>query len=105
MRVLVRDAERADSVFMAANPGEGSSEAGRRKTFVMTRNALALAVSETDAPDIAPSWLYKHRNASDQVPGIARVLAELRGIDEKTLSLGTTANAHAALPRLGLISA
>jgi TatD DNase family protein len=33
------------------------------------------------------------------------VLAELRGIDEKMLSLGTTANAHAALPRLSLICA
>lgn len=66
---------------------------------------LPLIVSETGAPDIAPLWLYKHRNAPDQVPDIARVLAQLRGIDEKTLSLGTTANAHAALPRLGLISA
>jgi TatD DNase family protein len=28
------------------------------------------------------------------------VLAQLRGIDENTLALGTTANAHAALPRL-----
>jgi len=33
------------------------------------------------------------------------VLAESRGIDEETVSLGITANAHAALPRLGLISA
>ena len=66
---------------------------------------LDAIVLETDAPDIAPSWLYKHRNTPDQVPAIARVLAELRGIGEETLSLGTTANAHAALPRLGLISA
>ncbi|SAL16262.1 TatD family hydrolase [Caballeronia telluris] len=65
---------------------------------------LAAIVLETDAPDIAPSWRYKERNAPDQVPGIAEVLAQLRGIDEAALSLGTTANAHAALPRLGLLS-
>jgi TatD DNase family protein len=65
---------------------------------------LGAIVLETDAPDIAPSWRYRERNAPDQVPGIARVLAELRGIDENALSLGTTANAHAALPRLALIS-
>jgi len=38
------------------------------------------------------------------VAGIAAVLAGLRGISEEALSIGTTANAHAALPRLRLIS-
>ncbi|SAK62986.1 TatD-related deoxyribonuclease [Caballeronia hypogeia] len=65
---------------------------------------LDAIVLETDAPDIAPSWLYKQRNAPEQVAGIAKVLAQLRGIDENALSLGTTANAHAALPRLALAS-
>jgi TatD DNase family protein len=61
---------------------------------------LDAIVLETDAPDIAPSWRYKQRNTPDQVAQIAKVLAQLRGIDENTLALGTTANAHAALPRL-----
>ena len=61
---------------------------------------LEAIVLETDAPDIAPSWRYKQRNTPDQVARIATVLAQLRGIDENTLALGTTANAHAALPRL-----
>ena len=65
---------------------------------------LDAIVLETDAPDIAPSWLYKRRNSPDQVAAIAKVLAQLRGIDENALSLGTTANAHAALPRLALAS-
>ncbi|BAN23576.1 TatD family hydrolase [Caballeronia insecticola] len=65
---------------------------------------LDAIVLETDAPDIAPSWLYKQRNAPEQVARIAQVLAQLRGIDENALSLGTTANAHAALPRLALAS-
>ncbi|KMZ13190.1 putative deoxyribonuclease YjjV [Candidatus Burkholderia humilis] len=65
---------------------------------------LDAIVLETDAPDIAPSWRYKGRNSPDQVPGIAKVLAQLRGIDEQALATGTTANAHAALPRLALAS-
>jgi TatD DNase family protein len=66
---------------------------------------LDAIVVETDAPDISPSWLYKQRNAPDQIPGIGASLAELRGISESELALGTTANAHAALPRLALSSA
>jgi TatD DNase family protein len=86
---------------------------GGNLTFERARQIRRLAVDlpidaivlETDAPDIAPSWIYKRRNAPDQVAGIARVLAELRGISEETLSLATTASAHAALPRLALIPA
>jgi TatD DNase family protein len=66
---------------------------------------LAAIVVETDAPDIAPAWLYKARNTPDQVPRIGAVLAALRGIGENELALCTTANAHAALPRLALSSA
>jgi TatD DNase family protein len=74
----------------------------RRLAEQLPLDALVL---ETDAPDIAPSWRYKQRNTPDQVPGIARVLAGLRHIGESELSLCTTANAHAALPRLALPSA
>ncbi|SAL48666.1 TatD-related deoxyribonuclease [Caballeronia arvi] len=85
---------------------------GGNLTFERARQIRRLAaelpldaiVLETDAPDIAPSWLYKQRNSPDQVAAIAKVLAQLRGIDENALSLGTTANAHAALPRLALAS-
>ena len=85
---------------------------GGNLTFERARQIRRLAadlpleaiVLETDAPDIAPSWRYKGRNTPDQVAGIAAVLAGLRGISEEALSIGTTANAHAALPRLRLIS-
>jgi TatD DNase family protein len=85
---------------------------GGNLTFERARQIRRLAqdlpldsiVLETDAPDIAPSWRYKQRNAPDQIPGIARVLAELRGIGEDELSLCTMANAHRALPRLALLS-
>jgi TatD DNase family protein len=66
---------------------------------------LDAIVVETDAPDIPPSWLYRERNTPDQIPRIGASLAELRGISENELALGTTANAHAALPRLALSSA
>ena len=60
-------------------------------------------VLETDAPDIAPAWLYKSRNSPDQIPAIAQTLVELRGIDIDQLAICTTANAHAALPRLAFL--
>jgi TatD DNase family protein len=66
---------------------------------------LDALVVETDAPDISPSWLYRQRNTPDQIPAIGASLAEQRGIDKNELALGTTANAHAALPRLALSSA
>ncbi|KND54060.1 putative deoxyribonuclease YjjV [Candidatus Paraburkholderia schumanniana] len=72
--------------------------------WLATELPLDAIVLETDAPDIAPSWRYKERNTPDQVPRIAAVLAQLRGLNEHALSIGTTANAHAALPRLALTS-
>ncbi|WP_028224432.1 TatD family hydrolase, partial [Paraburkholderia ferrariae] len=38
---------------------------------------LDAIVMETDAPDIAPAWLYRERNTPDQVPRIGAVLAGL----------------------------
>ncbi|MCX4162192.1 MULTISPECIES: TatD family hydrolase [Paraburkholderia] len=66
---------------------------------------LDALVVETDAPDISPAWLYKQRNTPDQIPRIGASLAQLRGLSEEELALGTTANAHAALPRLARSSA
>ena len=53
---------------------------GGNLTFERARQIRRLAeqlpldaiVLETDAPDIAPSWRYKGRNAPDQVAGIAQ---------------------------------
>lgn len=68
-------------------------------------------VLETDAPDIPPHWLYvtaeqraagvsPSRNAPDQLPRIAGVIAQLRGIGVELLARATTANACAVLPGL-----
>jgi TatD DNase family protein len=66
---------------------------------------LDALVVETDAPDISPSWLYRQRNTPDQIPAIGACLAQQRNLDKNELALCTTANAHAALPRLALSSA
>jgi len=73
---------------------------------------LAALVLETDAPDIPPQWLYRTaaqraqgqaqgRNEPGELPRMAQVLAALRGIPDAELARATTANAVAALPRLG----
>lgn len=73
---------------------------------------LESLVLETDAPDIPPHWLYateqeratgkpQGRNEPGELPRIAAVIAELRGISEQELMVLTTRNAQAALPGLG----
>lgn len=71
-------------------------------------------VLETDAPDIAPHWLYQTaaqraagaatgRNQPAELPRIAQTLAGLRGWSLETTAATTTANALAALPRLAAL--
>ena len=75
-----------------------------------TNLPLESIVLETDAPDIAPQWLYRTaadraagagmRNEPGELPRIGAVLAELRGVDVAVIAAATSANARAALPRL-----
>jgi TatD DNase family protein len=76
-----------------------------------TELPLSAIVLETDAPDIPPYWLYttvqqraagqpQGRNEPAELPRIAQVLADLRGISLQQLAAATSANAHHALPRL-----
>lgn len=69
-------------------------------------------VLETDAPDIPPEWISVKRaadgkvgarNTPDQLPRIAQVLAELRGMAVEEIAEVTTANAVSALPGLARI--
>ena len=81
---------------------------GGNVTFERARQIRRLAeqlpiealVVETDAPDIAPEWIYKQRNTPDQVPRIGEAIAALRGSEPEAIARATTANAHAAMPRL-----
>lgn len=86
----------------------------RRLAVALPLQALVL---ETDAPDIPPHWLYataqqrdaglaQGRNEPAQLPRIAQVLAQLRGIPAEALAEATTRNAIQALPGLaGLLAA
>lgn len=60
---------------------------------------LSAIVLETDSPDIPPAWLTpdKRRNEPGELPRIATELACLRGVDEATIALVTSANARAVL--------
>ena len=60
----------------------------------------AAIVLETDAPDIPPAWLGGGRNSPAELPGIARVLADLRSLPEDELAAQCAAAARAVLPRL-----
>jgi TatD DNase family protein len=73
---------------------------------------LDALVLETDAPDIPPHWLYtaaaqraagarQGRNEPGELPRIAQVVAQLRGMPLDALAQATTRNAFDALPRLG----
>jgi TatD DNase family protein len=72
---------------------------------------LSALVMETDAPDMPPHWLYttaeqraagaqQPPNTPAQLPRIAQVVADLRGIPVDELQAATTRNAIAALPKL-----
>ncbi|MCI4431159.1 MAG: TatD family hydrolase [Burkholderiales bacterium] len=74
---------------------------------------LEAIVLETDAPDIAPQWLYRtaaqraagerSRNEPGELAGIAAQLAALRGLSAPALAEATRSNAIAALPRLAQV--
>jgi TatD DNase family protein len=66
---------------------------------------LAAIVLETDAPDIAPSWIHPGRNSPDQLPAIGRMLAGLRGVPEEQVRSATAQSALAAIPRLKILLA
>ncbi len=54
-------------------------------------------VLETDGPDIPPEWIAKQRNEPAELPRIAQVLAELRGIATDEVAARTTKNAQQVL--------
>ncbi|MBA3593021.1 MAG: TatD family hydrolase [Polaromonas sp.] len=80
----------------------------RRLAATLPLDALVL---ETDAPDIAPHWLYttaeqraqgqaQGRNEPAELPRIAAVVALMRGLAVEELAAASTSNALAALPKL-----
>ena len=69
---------------------------------------LSALVLETDSPDIPPHWLYvtaaqreagvaQGRNTPEQVPRIAQVLTDLRGVSVEEVREATTKNVRQVL--------
>ena len=91
--------------------GACTFDAARRLRHLAATLPAERIVMETDGPDIPPQWLYVTKdarsagqpqglNASDELPAIARVVADLRGVDTSAWAQQTTANACRALPRM-----
>jgi len=55
---------------------------------------LDAIVLETDSPDIPPAWVGRGRNAPGELPRIAHILAELRGLDLDAVAQATTHNSR-----------
>jgi TatD DNase family protein len=83
-------------------------ERSNQLRLLATALPLDALVLETDAPDIPPHWLYvtadqraqgmpQGRNTPAQVPRIAQVLADLRGVSLETVRLATHANVCSVL--------
>ena len=91
--------------------GAMTYERATKLRALATELPLSALVLETDAPDIPPRWIYTTAedrekgkaqgiNSPAELPRIASVLAELRGISLEELADATSANAREALPRL-----
>ena len=83
----------------------------RRLAQTLPLDAIVL---ETDAPDIPPHWLYataqarqsgatQAHNTPAEIPRIAQVLAQLRGIELEELQAAVWRNAQSALPKLASV--
>lgn len=94
--------------------GAVTYEAALQLRRLATELPLDALVMETDSPDIPPHWLYtiaadramgiaKGRNEPGELPRIAQVVAELRGISLLDLARATKANALQALPKLAAL--
>lgn len=106
----------SDFIAMGLRLGVGGAmtfERALRLRRLASSLPMHAIVTETDAPDIPPQWLYRtraqrdegarSRNESAELPRIAQVLAELRGMSPRVLAAHTLHNACAALPRLSAL--
>lgn len=91
--------------------GTVTFDSARQIRRLASQLPLSALVMETDSPDIPPHWLYRTaaqraggqgqaRNEPGELPRIAGVLAQLRGLPDEALARATTANALAAFPKL-----
>ena len=89
--------------FMLGFGGSLTYEGSTRIRRLAASLPLEHLVLETDAPDMAPSWLERARNESAELPKIANILAELRGISLSRLADQTSNNAQKLIAGGGLM--
>jgi TatD DNase family protein len=105
-----------DLGFKLGFGGNVTYERAQQVRRLATSLPLDALVMETDSPDIPPHWLYataqqreggqpQGRNEPGELPRIAAVLAQLRGLDTGALAQATTRNACQALPGLAALLA
>lgn len=103
-----------DLGFKLGFGGAVTFEPAQRLRRLAATLPLSALVLETDAPDIPPHWLYATAseraagrrqgiNSPAELPRIAQVVADLRGLPLAELARATTANALTALPRLAVL--
>ncbi len=91
--------------------GTVTFEAARAIRRLAADLPLGALLMETDSPHIPPQWLYKTMaqraagepqgiNQPSELPRMAGVISDLRGISATELMAATTANATDALPKL-----
>lgn len=104
-----------DLGFKLGFGGAATYERAHKLRRLAAELPLSALVLETDAPDIPPHWVYttaeqraaglpQGRNSPAELPRIAQVIAELRGMPLADLAVATTRNACAALPGLAALN-
>ncbi|MEZ5704670.1 MAG: TatD family hydrolase [Burkholderiaceae bacterium] len=100
-----------DLGFKLGFGGACTFEPARQLRALAATLPLTALVMETDSPDIPPRWLYataaqraegraQGQNTPAELPRIAAVVAELRGMPVAALAQATSDNARLALPKL-----
>jgi TatD DNase family protein len=103
-----------DLGFKLGFGGACTFEPARQLRSLAASLPLSALVMETDSPDIPPHWLYataaqreagqpQGLNTPAELPRIAGVVADLRGISMGSLAQATSDNALAALPKLAFL--
>ena len=97
-----------DMGFKLGFGGALTFERANQLRLLATQLPLSALVLETDSPDIPPHWLYvtaevraqgvpQGRNTPSEIPRIAQVLADLRGISLDEVQAATAANVQTVL--------
>ena len=111
------DQQAAQFIAMGFKLGFGGAmtyERAQQLRHLAATLPLDALVLETDAPDMPPHWLYKTvaqreagapqgRNEPGELPRIAQVLADVRGIDLASLAQACWVNSLAALPKINAL--